>query len=249
MTAVTTIYRSKIHSSFRRRKCNIPSSSVISRRNAVSAQIYTTREKRRLALPGGPEPAAGPPSSRRGLGAHRSRCPPGPRSARGQFSSPFLLKRDSNQTTPSAEEGEATPWTGHTPTPWRPRGRPAACPHGPRALREDLLGGGVPRCALNLHGATRAGPAVWQPKPRFTAGSASIVTEGRPAGSRQQHGRSWWVPRAPSDLTDWVGGVLHQAGRLGPPEALPRPRSMALRSPGKRGGRERCHRVSPKPAN
>ena len=145
MTAVTTIYRSKIHSSFRRRKCNIPSSSVISRRNAVSAQIYTTREKRRLALPGGPEPAAGPPSSRRGLGAHRSRCPPGPRSARGQFLSPFLLKRDSNQTTPSAEEGEATPWTGHTPTPWRPRGRPAACPHGPRALREDLPGGGGPQ--------------------------------------------------------------------------------------------------------
>lgn len=168
MTAGTIIYRSKTDSSFGPKNCNIHSSSVISHRNETSAQIYSLIET--------------PSSLCRAAGSPRGWFPPAPRprSARGQFSSPFRLRRDSNQTTRSAkaEPYHANPLAASGRGVSGTHGVPldAACPPLPQALRKGPRG-----CLRPPQGP---GEQVCL-HPRWEVGSAFGPTKGRPAGPRE----------------------------------------------------------------
>lgn len=113
---------------------------------------------------------------------------PGPCSARGQFSSPFLLRRDSNQTTRSAEEGKphanplAAPGRGVSGSQRVPLNRPV--PPRLRHRGRVPVGGspGVPEASAGPMGAGPPAPTVGA-KARTQSGSAFGPTRSRPAGS------------------------------------------------------------------
>lgn len=180
---------------------------------------------------------------------------PGPCSARGQFSSPFLLRRDSNQTTRSAEEGEphanplAAPGRGVSGSQRVPLNRPVPLASGTEG---GSLGEGPRGCLRPLQGPREPVPLrpQWEPKPGLRAALPSVRREAGLRGCANASARQTGAAGAAGALRPHrPGGLWASSGwwaRLAGSAAW----ALACGSVAPReGGRERGHWASPKPAN